>query len=98
MVRSVRRRRGGAVRILLWIQLFLPSLTWHRWSVVVAAAGDLGAQPDQRVVLAPDHPFLQGDQRVVGDLDVLRAGLGAALGDVAVSEAEVVLGDLAPVG
>src|SRR5579863_385504 len=36
-------------------------------------------------------------ERVVGDLDVLGADLGAALGDVAVAQAEVVLGDLAPV-
>src|SRR6266851_5845818 len=69
-----------------------------RRGVVVRAAGDLGAQPDQRVVLAADHPFLHRDQRVVGDLDVLRADLGAALGDVAEAEAEVLLGDGAPVG
>jgi hypothetical protein len=30
-----------------------------------------------------DDPLLEGDQRVVGDLDVLRADLRAALGDVA---------------
>src|SRR5690348_4485773 len=43
--------------------------------VLVGPAADLVAQPDQRVVLAPHHPFLQRDQRVVGDLDVLRADL-----------------------
>src|ERR1051326_548607 len=60
--------------------------------VLVGAAGDLVAQPDQRVVLTPDDPLLHRDQRVVGDLDVLRADLGAALGDVAQAQAEVVLG------
>src|SRR5215831_15355337 len=110
MVRSACRRCGGVVGILLWI---LPAKTcgWgkgarpasgalarDRRGVVLAAAGDLGAQPDQRVVLAAGHPFLHRDQRIVGDLDVLRTDLGAALGDVAVAEAEVVLGDLAPVG
>src|SRR5689334_429001 len=65
--------------------------------VLMGPAADLVAQPDQRVVLAPDHSFLQRDQRVVGDLDVLRADLGAALGDVAVAEAEIILRDLPPV-
>src|SRR4051812_45341605 len=37
----------------------------------VAALEDLVAEPDQRVVLAVDHALLHGDQRVVGDLDVL---------------------------
>ena len=69
-----------------------------RGAGVARPAGDLAAQPDQRVVLAAGHPLLHRDQRVVGDLDVLRADLGAALGDVAVAEPEVVLGDVAPVG
>src|SRR5580700_4424340 len=59
---------------------------------VMGAAGpaaDLGSEPDQRVVLAPGHAFLHRDERIVGDLDVLRADLGAALGDVAVTESEI---------
>jgi hypothetical protein len=42
------------------------------------AAGDLAAQPHQRVILAADDSLLERDQGVVGDLDVLRADLGAA--------------------
>src|SRR5579875_3069442 len=60
--------------------------------------GDLRAEPHQRVVLAARDALLHGDQRVVGDLDVLRAYLGAALGDVAQPETEVVLSDRTPVG
>src|SRR5215467_11138127 len=70
----------------------------HRRRVVAGAAADLGAEPDQRIVLATDHAFLHGDYRVVGDLDVFRADLGAALGDVAEAHAEVVLRDLPAVG
>src|SRR5215831_10999281 len=66
----------------------------HGGGVVAWAPAYLGAEPDQRIVLAAHHALLHRDQRVVGDLDVLRADLGAALGDVAVAEAEVVLGDL----
>src|SRR6266496_6655805 len=65
--------------------------------VVPRASADLGAEPEQRVVFAADDALLQRNQRVVGDLDVLGADLGAALGDVAVAEAEVVLRDLPPV-
>ncbi|CAM5408547.1 hypothetical protein STENM223S_09196 [Streptomyces tendae] len=56
------------------------------------AAPDLRPQPHQRVVLAVHGPFLQRDQRVVRDPDPLGTDLGAALGDVAVAEAVVVLG------
>src|ERR1700729_673996 len=80
-------------------RLFL-ALAGHARRVRGAARppGDLGAEPDQRVVFAARHALLHGDQRVVGDLDVLRADLGTALGDVAIAQPEVVLGDLAPVG
>src|SRR5690606_21556891 len=59
---------------------------------------ELGAEPHDRVVLAAHDPLLHRDQRVVGDLDVLGADLGAALGDVAETETVVVLRDVAPVG
>src|SRR5215468_1949585 len=50
-------------------------------------AEDLATEPDQRVVPLVDDALLHRDDRVVGDLDVLRAHLGAALGDVAVPDA-----------
>src|ERR1700754_1837350 len=56
----------------------------------------LVSQPDHRVVLAVGCALLHRDQRVVGDLDVLRAYLGAALGDVAEAEAVFVLRLLGP--
>ena len=42
-------------------------------------------EPEHRVVLGVDHALLERDDRVVGDVDVLGADLGAALGDVAVA-------------
>jgi hypothetical protein len=42
-------------------------------------------------------PLLHRDQRVVGDLDVFRADLGAALGDVALAQAVLLLRLAAPV-
>src|SRR5215831_14133658 len=99
---ATRRPRGGnfawdspGARHPSWLSTLLAG---HRGRVVAGAAADLGAEPDQRVVLAADHAFLHRDYRVVGDLDVFRAGLGAALGDGAVAQAEVVLGDLPAVG
>ena len=41
-------------------------------SIRAAAHPNLIAKPLDRVVLDVDHPFLEWDQRVVGDLDVLR--------------------------
>src|SRR5918998_6134962 len=58
----------------------------------------LVAQPHHRVVLAVRCAFLHRNQRVVGDLDVLGAHLGAALGDVAVAEALRSLRELLAVG
>ena len=48
-------------------------------------------EPHHRVVLAVHRALLQRDQRVVGDLDVLGAHLGAALGDVAEAQPVFVL-------
>src|SRR5439155_21596136 len=44
-----------------------------------------------RVVILVGDPFLERDDRVVGDLDVLRADLGAALRDVAITDPTLVL-------
>src|SRR5262245_36296989 len=46
-------------------------------------AAELPEHPHDGVVVVVDHALLQRDDRVVGDLDVLRADLGAALRDVA---------------
>src|SRR4029077_8243638 len=48
---------------------------------------ELAAQPHDRVVALIHLALLQRDDRVVGDVDVLGAHLGAALGDVAVPDA-----------
>ena len=48
-------------------------------------------EPHERIVLGIDDPFLHGDYPVVGDLYVLRANFGAALGDIALAEALRVL-------
>src|SRR5580692_8899119 len=75
------------------------ALAGHRWGAGwLRPPADLRAEPDQRVEPPSGDALLHRDDRVVGDLDVLGADLGAALGDVAEAEAEVVLRDVAPVG
>src|SRR6476661_286712 len=51
-----------------------------------ARPADQPHQRMQRVEVPVDDALLQGDDRVVGDGDVLGADLGAALGDVAVAD------------
>src|ERR1700712_4644268 len=46
----------------------------------------------ERIVLPVDHAFLQRNDGVVGDLDVLWTDLTAAFGDVAQAEAVLLLG------
>src|SRR6478735_3627024 len=58
------------------------------------AETDLRAQPHERVVVTADHALLHRDDRVVGDLDVLGADLGAALRDVAHPDALFVAGEV----
>src|SRR5262245_13752306 len=48
-------------------------------------------QARQRVIVFIDHAFLERDDGVVGDGDVLGADLRAALGDVAQADAVVIL-------
>ena len=48
-------------------------------------------KPAERIVELIHHALLQRNDRVVGDLDFFRTHLGAALGDVAVADAEIVL-------
>src|SRR6185295_6884010 len=64
---------------------FRMALPWYSWIFIersLLGAAELAQQPHHRVV-GIDHPLLERDDRVVGDVDVLRADLGAALGDVA---------------
>ena len=58
---------------------------------------DQTEQARDGVVEPIDHPLLQRDDRIVGDVDVLRAHLRAALRDVAVAEAVRVLQITQPV-
>src|SRR5919106_1780091 len=59
---------------------------------------DLAHQPFGRVVILVGDAFLEGDDGVVGDVDVDRADLGAALGYVAEPEAVLLLEVGQPVG
>src|SRR3990170_2520443 len=51
------------------------------------ATADLAQDPAHRVVVAVGYAFLERDDGVVRDVDVLRTDLGAALRDVAVADA-----------
>src|SRR5690349_16443878 len=68
------------------------------------AAGDIGLslssifisfqlpqKPANRIVVVVNHALLQGDDGIVSDVNAFRADLGAALRDVAVADAELVL-------
>src|SRR5882724_4123360 len=57
-------------------------------------AGELAREPHDRVVLLGHHPFFEGNQSIIRDVDVLGADLGAALGDVAVAEAGLGLSEV----
>src|SRR5919106_6560602 len=59
---------------------------------------DLAHQPLGRIVVLVGDTLLEGDDGVVGDVDVYRADFGAALGDVAEPEAVVLLEVGQPVG
>jgi hypothetical protein len=52
---------------------------------------DLPHEPLGRVVVLVDDALFEGDDRVVRDVDVDRADLGATLGDVAEADAVVIL-------
>src|SRR5207248_3585465 len=63
------------------------TLRHARRLVQLVAPEDPPAQPHDRVVPPVHDAFLHRDDAVIGDLDVLRAHLGAALRDVAVPDA-----------
>src|SRR6266542_1702538 len=69
-----------------------------RRSVRSAPSGHLSPDHLDRVVIAIGDPLLERDDGVVGDLDVLGADFGAALRDVAVADAAIVLEELEPIG
>src|SRR5262249_40870478 len=73
------------------------ALAWYSWiftdarsALPALVAAELPQQPDDRIQRI-GRPLLQGNDPVVGDVDVLGADLGAALGDVAEPDARVVL-------
>src|SRR6266436_768033 len=65
------------------------------WTVNCLARGmslppeELSDQPKERIEIAVRHPFLERDDAIVGDLDVLGADLGAAARDVAEARPEL---------
>src|SRR5947207_2049441 len=64
----------------------VPGLTSKLWisrSILSPASGELSPGPDDRVVELGHHSFLQGNDGIVGNVDVFGAHVGAALGDVA---------------
>src|SRR5499426_1771175 len=73
------------------------ALAWYSWTFTDARsalpallAAELPQQPDDRIQRI-GRPLFQGDDPVVGDLDVLGADLGAALRDVAEPDPRLVL-------
>ena len=62
------------------------ALPWYSWIFTAGLAGDLPHDPHDGIVVLGDDPLLERDQGIVGDVDVLGADLGAALGDVAEAE------------
>src|SRR5271170_5503920 len=71
-----------------------------RWVSRRAAAllEDPAEQAHHRIVVGVGDALLERDDGVVGDLDVLRADLGAALGDVAEADAALLLEEGLAVG
>src|SRR6204780_2292862 len=76
----MRARGRGA----WWCRQIVPGSAGGRlFGSLLGALQDLPAEPGHRVVVGVHHALLHRDDAVVGDLDVLRAHLGAAFGDVA---------------
>src|SRR4030095_1740174 len=70
------------------------ALAWYSWIFTDARSGllasELAHQPDARLQRV-GRPFLERNDPVVGDVDVLGADLGAAFRDVAEPDARAVL-------
>src|SRR3982074_692146 len=63
----------------------------------IVSAGELTPRPGERVVVLGDHPLFERNNGVVGDFDLLRTHLRAALGDVAHADAGARFDQLQPV-
>src|SRR5438128_461987 len=57
---------------------------------------ELPQKPTHRIVEVVNHSLLQRDDRVVRNVNILRANLGAAFGDIAESDAQIVLQQFSP--
>src|SRR6267143_2150100 len=68
------------------------ALAWYSWIFtrsrgLLLRGAELAQQPHHGIEELVGHPLLERDDGVVGDVDVLGADLGAALGDVAEADA-----------
>src|SRR5262249_36821745 len=70
------------------------ALAWYSWIFtrnrsrgLLLLRPELSHEPHHGIEELVGHPLLERDDSVVGDVDVLRAHLGAALGDVAQADA-----------
>src|SRR5688572_2698618 len=77
-----------------------PFAVLSRWPsrAVLALAAELAEEPDDGVEEVVGDALLERDDGVVGDVDVLRADLGAALRDVAEADARLLADELRAVG
>jgi hypothetical protein len=66
---------------------------YQRVSTLLVAASDFVPHPHHRIIIPIDDPLLQRKDAVICDVNVFRADLGAASGDVAHAGAEL-LSDL----
>src|SRR6266545_329077 len=77
------------------------ALAWYSWifigGLALFPARELAHEPDHGIVGLGHHPLLERDDGIVGDMDVLRADLGAALRDIAKADSGLGPGQLEPV-
>ena len=59
------------------------------WAILGGEDGS--PDPSKRIIEGIGGALLEGDNRIVGDADVFRTDLGAALGDVAVTDPKNIL-------
>src|SRR5208337_3292746 len=90
--RFYRRNRGtnllAALNLRFRNRASSPSFLSRHWSVFpvpLLFAKNAPNNTSDRIVELVDYTFLQRNDRVIGDVDILGADFGAALGDVAES-------------